>query len=146
MPARNCFKVMPSIVLSARVRLLLRSASGTGNCYARTAAVSAGDAVLFENAHRARKPVLNGCDVASENPDAIQAQKHCRAPHSPWRLAGQNAGRGRPKHRSVREDRWRASEGHGVARDLVITTPQARDEGVVTVSRASLATRVSPKP
>jgi hypothetical protein len=30
--------------------------------------------------------------------------------------------------------------------NLVITTPQARDEGVVTVIRASLATRVSPKP
>jgi truncated hemoglobin YjbI len=68
-------------------------------------------------------PVLNGCDVASENPDAIQAQKHCRAPHSPWRLAGQNAGRGRPKHRSVREDRWRASEGHGVARELGHNNP-----------------------
>jgi hypothetical protein len=30
--------------------------------------------------------------------------------------------------------------------NLVITTPQARDEGVVTVSKASVATRVSPKP
>jgi hypothetical protein len=30
MPARNCSKVMPSIVLSARMRLLLRSASGIG--------------------------------------------------------------------------------------------------------------------
>jgi hypothetical protein len=30
--------------------------------------------------------------------------------------------------------------------NLVITTPQARDDGVVTVSRASLATRTSPKP
>jgi hypothetical protein len=30
--------------------------------------------------------------------------------------------------------------------NLVITTPQARDEGVVTVSRASVATRTSPKP
>jgi hypothetical protein len=29
--------------------------------------------------------------------------------------------------------------------NLVITIPQARDEGVVTVSKASLATRVSPK-
>jgi hypothetical protein len=29
--------------------------------------------------------------------------------------------------------------------NLVITTPQARDEGVVTVSKASVATRVSPK-
>ena len=30
--------------------------------------------------------------------------------------------------------------------NLVVTTPQARDDGVVTVSRASLAARVSPKP
>jgi hypothetical protein len=30
--------------------------------------------------------------------------------------------------------------------NLVITTPQARDEGVVTVSKASVATRTSPKP
>jgi hypothetical protein len=30
--------------------------------------------------------------------------------------------------------------------NLVITTPQARPEGVVTVSKASVATRVSPKP
>jgi hypothetical protein len=29
--------------------------------------------------------------------------------------------------------------------NLVITTPQARDEGVVTVSKASVATRTSPK-
>ena len=30
--------------------------------------------------------------------------------------------------------------------NLAITIPQARDEGVVTVSKASAATRVSPKP
>jgi hypothetical protein len=30
--------------------------------------------------------------------------------------------------------------------NLVITTPQARDDGVVTVSKASVATRTSPKP
>jgi len=30
--------------------------------------------------------------------------------------------------------------------NLVITTPQARPEGVVTVSKASVATRVSPTP
>ena len=30
MPALNCFKVMPSTVLSARMRLLLRTASGIG--------------------------------------------------------------------------------------------------------------------
>jgi hypothetical protein len=30
--------------------------------------------------------------------------------------------------------------------NLVITTPQARPEGIVTVSKASVATRVSPKP
>jgi hypothetical protein len=30
--------------------------------------------------------------------------------------------------------------------NLAVTTPQARLEGVVTVSKASVATRVSPKP
>src|SRR5262249_53372142 len=30
MPVLNCFKVIPSIILSARTRLLLRSASGIG--------------------------------------------------------------------------------------------------------------------
>jgi hypothetical protein len=30
--------------------------------------------------------------------------------------------------------------------NLVITTPQARPDGIVTVSKASVATRVSPKP
>jgi hypothetical protein len=30
MPVLNCFKVISSIVLSARMRLLLRSASGIG--------------------------------------------------------------------------------------------------------------------
>jgi hypothetical protein len=30
--------------------------------------------------------------------------------------------------------------------NVAITIPQARDEGVVTVSKASVATRVSPKP
>jgi hypothetical protein len=39
------------------------------------------------------------------------------------------------------------SEGDGVAREFGETTPQERDpEGAIKVSKASMATRVSPKP
>ncbi len=45
-------------------------------------------------------------------------KKHCRAPHSSWWLASEDAGRGGPRRRSVCKDRWRASKDYGLAREF----------------------------
>ena len=48
----------------------------------------------------------------------IQSKKRSCAPNASWRLAGSDGGRGRPGHRGVCKDRWRASEGDSVAREF----------------------------
>ena len=54
-----------------------------------------------------------------------------------------DSGRG---HRCVREERWRTSEAGGVAGKFGGETPQDLDpENAVKVSKASVATRTSPK-
>jgi hypothetical protein len=47
----------------------------------------------------------------------------------------------------VREDCWPTSEGDNLARQSAITTPQERHpQSAVKVSKANVASRVTPKP
>jgi hypothetical protein len=53
----------------------------------------------------------------------------------------------RPKRRSVRKDRGELRNVTAWPENLVVTTPQeSHPESSVKVSKASVATRVSPKP
>jgi hypothetical protein len=70
--------------------------------------------------------------------------------YKPKRIAAlhsrQDAGLGRSRYRSVSKDCWRASKDDVVARKFCVTTPQEVDpKSVIGVSKANVATRVSPK-
>ena len=60
MPVLNCLKVMPLIVLSARMRLLMRSASGIGAQSIGTHSKRSGDADAL------RLPLDPECPVVAE--------------------------------------------------------------------------------